>query len=592
MSRFATKRPWSTTVLTAAIALAMTGGPALADAPAPAAMTAGLFDLYQDNRTHGIPNLITPDLLLVSYSLIREQSASRTEKQQLVPLFQQMLTGVGAGLEARQEADPLLPKARAYIRLISALLEGKEPAALDIPGMAEEWKLLREADTLTTSPLFGVPVDYSQLQPRGRYTRTPEMQQYFRAVRYAGTVHFFSQSSPATGISPEKAAELTQLARLLTREIQATPTTRAAYEGFLQRLAWEYGKPVDLSARDYGTLDALDWKDPTKLAAGILQYARDSHKSPAVFDTPVDVSKLQPGETLPGVVTGWRLVPSMLNNDAAVMQQMTWPASGEFVSPCGEIRCLQPWSVGLVDGKEVKAYLRGIELLALLDVPHAATVVDLQGENRFSQYAAVRAQGRQLLQAQNGLNGLQFDFIRKASAGYARPESFLAFWTWQRYINLLYVKQSMTMGSKSVPAAEKARPGARLEGGAAFYRSMSDLVAQHQKQTPDPVWDKFQAVLKPLVTMAATKPAANPAHDAVLNNLDKELLALTGGKDRPVVVDVHTNPIEKMVQEEATGMAMETFRDKARGGVLSHYEFKQPMNQRLTVEAWQKAILK
>ena len=113
MRRFATKRPWSTAVLTAAIALAMTGGPALADAPAPAAMTPGLFDLYQDNRTHGIPNLITPDLLLVSYSLIREQSASRTEKQQLVPLFQQMLTGVGTGLEARQEADPLLPKARA-----------------------------------------------------------------------------------------------------------------------------------------------------------------------------------------------------------------------------------------------------------------------------------------------------------------------------------------------------------------------------------------------------------------------------------------------------------------------------------------------
>ena len=38
--------------------------------------------------------------------------------------------------------------------------------------------------------MWGQVIDYSQFKPRGRYNRTPEMQDFFRAFRYAGAVLF------------------------------------------------------------------------------------------------------------------------------------------------------------------------------------------------------------------------------------------------------------------------------------------------------------------------------------------------------------------------------------------------------------------
>jgi hypothetical protein len=74
----------------------------------------------------------------------------------------------------------------------------------------------------------------------------------------------------------------------------------------------------------------------------------------------------------------------------------------------------------------------------------------------------------------------------------------------------------------------------------------------------------------------------------------------TSNTDRSMalIADVHTDPNTMMVLEEAVGNPMfiyvavsigdEVFL--TRGGVFSYYEFLQPMNDRLTDEAWQSMI--
>ncbi|MBK8326850.1 MAG: DUF3160 domain-containing protein [Moraxellaceae bacterium] len=68
-------------------------------------------------------------------------------------------------------------------------------------------------------------------------------------------------------------------------------------------------------------------------------------------------------------------------------------------------------------------------------------------------------------------------------------------------------------------------------------------------------------------------------------------MAVNRGKDKPIVVDVHTNPIDKVVIEEAIGLPRITQENKARGAVLSYHEFKYPMDQRMDNSMWQKALL-
>jgi hypothetical protein len=78
-----------------------------------------------------------------------------------------------------------------------------------------------------------------------------------------------------------------------------------------------------------------------------------------------------------------------------------------------------------------------------------------------------------------------------------------------------------------------------------------------------------------------------------LNDLDQQLLKIAGREDTPIVVDVHTNPSSRQVLEEAVGypLLVEFKPPKAtaalRGARLTHFEFRQPMDHRMTDEEWQ-----
>jgi hypothetical protein len=73
---------------------------------------------------------------------------------------------------------------------------------------------------------------------------------------------------------------------------------------------------------------------------------------------------------------------------------------------------------------------------------------------------------------------------------------------------------------------------------------------------------------------------------------------ITSGTDEKmdIVADVHTDPNTQRVLEEGVGAPfnIDVIVDDAkgyrlcRGGVFSYYEFKHPMDDRLTDEKWQQ----
>jgi hypothetical protein len=68
--------------------------------------------------------------------------------------------------------------------------------------------------------------------------------------------------------------------------------------------------------------------------------------------------------------------------------------------------------------------------------------------------------------------------------------------------------------------------------------------------------------------------------------------------DMAVIADVHTDPNDGLVLEEAVGRPMVIYVAVpidgqvvlTRGGIFSYYEFTWPMDDRLTDEAWQEML--
>jgi hypothetical protein len=71
-------------------------------------------------------------------------------------------------------------------------------------------------------------------------------------------------------------------------------------------------------------------------------------------------------------------------------------------------------------------------------------------------------------------------------------------------------------------------------------------------------------------------------------------MALVGEPDKPLVVDVHTESTNAKILEEGLGFArtVEKIVGQAtlRGGLMQYYEFKQPMERRLSDAAWEEIL--
>ena len=169
----------------------------------------GLFDVYQQNREQAVANLITPDLLMVSYSLIRQRTVLEQERELLIPHFQSFTEQLYQQLSKTKLKTNAQKKAYAYVAVIYSLLTNQSPKPIKgLEIINNEWDLVQQKSGINDSAILNIKIDYSQLQARGRYSQQEELTRYFQAFKYASMAHFFTNSSAATGISAEQAQEL------------------------------------------------------------------------------------------------------------------------------------------------------------------------------------------------------------------------------------------------------------------------------------------------------------------------------------------------------------------------------------------------
>ena len=153
----------------------------------------------------------------------------------------------------RRLADPLQPGAGGRAQQ-SCLLRGcpplLDPAALLPPEVAElaeaELALITEHAGRAPSPIMGTTVHYSQFNPRGHYTRSEDLERYFRAMMWYGLVGFELESDDQA-INRRH----TRQALLIARALNQDEALRSAWESLYEPVEFFVGGADDLGYPQY-----------------------------------------------------------------------------------------------------------------------------------------------------------------------------------------------------------------------------------------------------------------------------------------------------------------------------------------------------
>ena len=207
------------------------------------------------------------------------------------------------------------------------------------------------------------------------------------------------------------------------------------------------------------------------------------------------------------------------------------------------------------------------------------------------------------------------------STGWQRKQlaTSLASWAELRHDTILYVKQSYT------PAPRSARPTplGYVEPQPEVFRRIAQMMRKMERDLgalgvmPAALkgrYEQFAVLCDKLAAVADKELAGKPLERADLWFVSGAALALQRAAKLPrnahrrvasaadsgmaLVADVHTDTNAGVVLEEGVGtpfllsvkMPVNGRTVTLQGAVFSYYEFKHPMKDRLTDEAWQKML--
>jgi len=210
------------------------------------------------------------------------------------------------------------------------------------------------------------------------------------------------------------------------------------------------------------------------------------------------------------------------------------------------------------------------------------------------------------------------NFMRTQAWQKKELNAALASWTQLRHDTILYAKQSYTPPRGGIPLVT-----GYVEPVPEFYgrllaltqmtrRGLSDLDALSTQATERLI--NLETILNRLIEIANKELTNHPLSEddyEYIKDFAKTLeTAVIGVEEKglktTLVADVHTHTVEEKVVEEAVGyvdliiVACPSLHGTpygadgsiflAAGPVLSYYEFKHPMSDRLTDEAWRELL--
>jgi hypothetical protein len=516
-----------------------------------------------------------------------------------------------------------------------------------------ELKRIADHAGFAPSPLMGYKEDYSQYVPRGHYTRSKRLQLYFKALMWYGRMTFLIRGTDdeagVQGLVPiERARTQTRAAALLAAMMETKlpdgRTVANAWDRLYAVTAYYVGFADDLTPYDYRRavrsaigkrLTRASLADAKKVFE--LRKALAKMRKPRIYSgtgalegPPPEIADEKTLAEALALTQGMRLMGQRYIPDSYMMGKLVYPTVGKFTGR-GE-----PFTMVVSQVGKVRGFPRGVDVMAVLGSDRARGWLKELGDDQYARYdeklaelteqfAAVDRAGWNRNMYWSWLYALQA-LLKEYDTGYPtfmqtsawrdkQLSAALASWSQLRHDTILYAKQSHTMVATGLPARPKMVEG-YVEPVPEFYARLLALTRMTRRGLgemevlDEPAMarlDDLERIVQRLLTISRAELANEKLSDkdySFIRNFGHQLEGVVAGVDAEglettIVADVHTDGNSGKVLEEGTGylhpmMVVYPMPDGGLvagvGPVLPHYEFKQPMSQRLTDGAWKKML--
>src|SRR5512133_641481 len=265
-----------------------------------------MIEAYASLRESGIPLFVTSDSLLHLYHVQFDDILKCVETNDFFPRLSTMTTTLlEESLRQRDSFTGDLQEAAtrnaAFLTVAARLMGQAPPVPADISAVADQEVALITAHAgFSPSVIFKYDEDYSQYVPRGHYTRSEMLKQYFKVMMWYGRLSFLLKGSDSFGpggdalVSRHDATVQTLQAVLLTLALDRLQAEGQPIANTWNRIyaitSFFVGLADDLTPYDYkeaivrlfGTgARPEDFDDEQKLFALKLQLA--SLRNPEIY---------------------------------------------------------------------------------------------------------------------------------------------------------------------------------------------------------------------------------------------------------------------------------------------------------------------
>jgi len=594
--------------------------------------TKEFYELYERARYDYVPIFVTSDSLLHVYHLLFDKALRRAETESFIPMLARLdweMLNTSVVQYEELQGTPWADAARrnaAYFAVAVKLLNPDWPVPEGLRDLVEPDLANIEAHSgLAPSAIFpALPYgeDWSQYVPRGHYTKSPELERYFRAMMWHGRMTMRASDANET----RQAALLTYAFLNTTVDGQSA---EVVWQGIYEPTVFFVGRSDDLTPQEYeialdsayGRINGVtDLVDEAKFAT--FQQLANDLRAPEILGMVINEDQDEE-ETTKGLrFMGQRFVP-----DAFVFRQLIHRNVDKRMLP------------------------KALDFFAALGSDRALSHLEAMGDTAMPNYIQNMEKLRDTFNTYNDdvwTQNLYWSWIHSlrpliepVGEGYPqfmRSEAWLdkqlttslASWTQLKRDTILYAKQVYAeRGAGALPPPAPEPPKGYVEPVPAFYARIRALT----QMTIDgldsrgllPENDKAALVAMADIAAQLQTIAEKELRNEALTEDEYTFIRFYGGKieqltfaaddegiyiegggavpmggedlQAAVVADVATDP-NGQVLEEGVGRIFEIYVVApiegrlvlTKGGVFSHYEFVQPLSDRLTDEAWQAML--
>jgi hypothetical protein len=513
-----------------------------------------------------------------------------------------------------------------------------------------ELALIEAHQGFELSPIFKYKEDYSQYAPRGHYTRSEKLKNYFKAFMWHGRMSMLLKEKLIESEDPVKDARIQTIqASLIASELQKRPELLKNWDRIYEVTAFYVGFSDDLGPYEY--MEALDsifgngereFNETTiqELKAKLAEYPE-----PKIYGGTGNCALEPPftseqAEECLENTTGFRFMGQRFIPDSYVFSNLVGVYTGEYTGEYTEYNENEkPFTLVISgNGEAIRGFPRGLDVMALLDSGRAVywlnELNDSSYENYSIQYGKIESEFSNFSAADwnrnlywSWLYSLQ-PLLKTYGSGYPtfmqtdawqdkELSTSLASWTELRHDTILYAKQSYTAKTTAMPFPPKEKEVVGyVEPVPDFYArllALTKMTSQGLDKTGvlDPVSKSRLANLEDTLSRLQDI-SEKELENKKLTDEDYEFIKNFGdqlegtiedvdekARKTTVVADVHTDGNTETVLEEGVGhvdMLVVAYKLPSgkillgAGPVMSYYEFKQPMSDRLTDEKWREML--